>query len=574
MIDPKRLKQDRAVADFKRARQKAAFQQIMARLRGQPADLLAYEDICRHLKAEAAVKRGVQEIPLHAIIGSVGRYKDFTRAFLPKHDNDRERWAGVRTAVLDMKSMSPIDVYQVGDVYFVIDGNHRVSVARELGAKTISARVTEVQTRVPLAPDDNPNEIICKARYAEFLEQTNLDRLRPDVDLYMTFCGHFRGLLVQIAAYQQQLEAEAGGPIPYETAVARWYDERYLPVIEMIREQGILRYFPERTETDLYTLLSERREQIEKSSGWEVDLDEAAAAMTAEQRPRRLGERLRQAMAPPRLADGPAPGEWRKFQSGRHLDRLFTDYLVPIRGGKADWQMLDQVIAMARLDQDRLWGLHVAATPEEAAGARAQAVQERFRQACADAGVGGELALETGDVAETIIRRAVWADLLVLGLRHPPGGRPLARLGHGLTQIIQRSPRPIMVIPVGARRPWRRLLLAYDGSPKADEALFVATYLHLRRPTSLTVLTVVTDYTPPQTLDNAREYLAAHDIHDAAFVLREKPITAAILETAAGHNANFLIMGGFGFRPVKHLMLGSTVDEILRLFRHPVLICR
>jgi nucleotide-binding universal stress UspA family protein len=84
----------------------------------------------------------------------------------------------------------------------------------------------------------------------------------------------------------------------------------------------------------------------------------------------------------------------------------------------------------------------------------------------------------------------------------------------------------------------------------------------------------MTDYTPPEALDKARAYLAERDAHDVTFVLREKPIAAAILDTAVSHHINFLVMGGFGFRPVKHLMLGSTVDELLRRFRHPLLICR
>lgn len=576
MPTPHPLVYNTAVADFRRARKKAAFQQVMARLRGRPADLLAYEDVCRHLKADEAVKMGVQEIPLDAIVGSVGRYKDFTRDFLPKHDSDAERWARVKTAVMDMVGMPPIDVYKVGDVYFVIDGNHRVSVARELGGKTISARVTEVKTRVPLSPDDDPDEIICKARYAEFLEQTNLDVLRPEADLYMTFCGHFRHLLAQIEAYKQQVEAETTQEMTHEAAVARWYDEVYIPVVEMIEAQGMMRQFPERTAADLYVLLSERREEIEHSLGWEVDLDEAAAALAATEarRPRGFGGRLLQAIVPPELADGPEPGQWRKFQTGRNLDRLFADYLVAMGNRKSDWQMLDQVIQLATLDNDRLLGLHVVSSPEDVEGETAQAVQVRFRQQCAAAGVAGELAVEAGNVVETIVKRSVWADLVVLGLEHPPGGRPLQRIGNRTSQIIQRCPRPVLVIPAGAKRPLGRVLLAYDGSPKADEALFVATYLRLRHPISLTVVTVVTEYTPPEALDKARAYLAARGVTDAAFVLRQKPIAAAVLDTAVTHDINFLIMGGFGFQPMMHLMLGSTVDEVLRRFPHPILICR
>ena len=145
-----------AVQDFRQARKQAAVQQLLAHLTGKSAELLAYDDVRQQLRETGTIERGLQEIPLDAIVGSVGRYDDFTRDFMPKKDSDQERWARVKTAVLDMSGMAPIDVYQIGEAYFVRDGNHRVSVARRLGTGTISAHVTEVKTKVPLAVDDDP----------------------------------------------------------------------------------------------------------------------------------------------------------------------------------------------------------------------------------------------------------------------------------------------------------------------------------------------------------------------------------------------------------------------------------
>jgi nucleotide-binding universal stress UspA family protein len=119
-----------------------------------------------------------------------------------------------------------------------------------------------------------------------------------------------------------------------------------------------------------------------------------------------------------------------------------------------------------------------------------------------------------------------------------------------------------------------RLLLAYDGSPKADEALFVATYLASRWPIALTVLTVETDFTSAEDLRSAQQYLEQHGVETAEYVLRQKPTGKAILETAASRETTMIIMGGFGFRPVLKLVLGSTVDTVLRGVRQPLLICR
>ena len=550
--------------------------QLMARLTGKSTDLLAYDVVEKELRVLRTEERGVQEIPLDQIVGSVGRYRDFTREFLPKRDSDAERWARVKAAITDMRGMPPIEVYQVGEVYFVKDGNHRVSVARRLGTDTISAYVTKVETRVPLTADDDPNEVICKARYADFLETTNLDKLRPDADLLLTFCNQFPWFLRQIKAHHEEMKTAV-----WETAVADWYDNVYLPVVLLMREQGIGRNFPDRTEADLYLLVTEHRQELEDALGWEIDTDDAATDLAEIEHERRqnifirLFRKLGDRFIPPELEEGPAPGQWRKQQlaAGRQ-DRLFSDYLIALRGSETDWQMLEQIIPLARWEHDRLLGLHVVASAAEVDSPRVEAVRQRFEARCQEAGLVGEFAVEVGNVADCIIKRAAWADLVVTSLTHPPDLQPLARLGHGFNRLVQSCPRPILAIPTGANSTFDRILLAYDGSPKAAEALFVATYLKIRWPISLVVLTVETEHTSRTTLDRARQYIERYGETDVEYVQRPKPIAEAVLATAAAHDCNEIIMGGFGYRPVKHLVLGSTVDHILRQFRQPVLICR
>lgn len=547
---------------------------MMARLTGQSADLLAYDDVCRAVKSSDGVKQGVHEIALDAIVGSVGRYQDFTRAFWPKNDSDEERWVRVKTAVNDMVGMPPIDVYKVGDVYFVIDGNHRVSIARQIGSDSITARVTEVSLRVPLSAEDNPDELICKARYAEFLVKTNLDVLRPGADLLLTFCGQYYQLLDQIEAHAALL-AQKGEPVDDETAVTRWYDEVYLPVLRHIQAQGIMRLFPERTNADMYILFSERRAELESELGWEIEPETAVSDLVTGkiERPKGLAGWL-QSLVPPELVEGPAPGRWREFQATRAMGRLFADYLVGIRGSETDWHMLNEVVRLAQRDNDRLLGLHVVHQESERHSKTVANIRERFLQTCTEAGLVGEFAVEVGSVRDIIVKRAAFADLVVLNLAHPPGPQASERLGNRFSQLVQRCPRPILAVPSGAQIQMERAMLAYDGSPKADEALFVATYLASRWPLSLTVVTVETEYTSAEALERARTYMAEHGIMDVNYVLRPLPIAEAVLETAETYNIDYLIMGGFGFRPMMHLMLGSTVDTILRRFKHPILICR
>lgn len=563
-----------AVEDFKRARRSAAMQNMMARLTGESADLVAYDDVCRAIKSSDEVIQGIYEIPLDAIVGSVGRYQDFTRAFWPKNDSDEERWVRVKTAVNDMVGMPPIDVYKVGEVYFVIDGNHRVSIARQIGSDTITARVTEVPLRVPLSADDNPDEIICKARYAEFLEQTNLDVLRPQADLMLTFCGQYYQLLDQIEAHSELL-AQKGEVFDEATAVCRWYDDVYLPVLRHIQAQGIMRLFPERTSADMYILFSERRAELESALGWEIEPETAVSQLVTDEieKPKGLAGWL-QSLVPTEFVEGPKPGRWREFQATREMGRLFADYLVGLRGSDTDWVMLDEVIRLAKRDNDRLLGLHVVPDASELDNTAVKEIRDRFMQTCADAGLVGEFAAEVGSVSDTIVKRAAFADLVVLNLTHPPGPQPRERLGNRFSQLVQRCPRPILAVPSHAKIRMERLLLAYDGSPKADEALFVAAYLATRWPLSLTVVTVETEHTSVDALERARTYLSENVVKEATYVLGQRPIAEAVLETAVAHNIDYLVMGGFGFRPMMHLMLGSTVDTILRRFKHPMLICR
>jgi nucleotide-binding universal stress UspA family protein len=450
-------------------------------------------------------------------------------------------------------------------------------VARQLGSETIAAYVTEVLSRVPLTENADPDELICTERHLEFLEKTNLDNLRPDVNLTMTFAGHYRRLLDQIEGHQNLMAQRRGEQVPYAQAVAAWYDDVYMPVIRIVRQQGILHSFPERTEADMYVLLSERRDHLEEVLGWSLDAETAVSDLVKRAQARRgaeVGSRLREAMTPLGLEDGPQPGEWRRYMlSVRNYDRLFTKILVPVRGVPQDWHMVQAALDVARREKGRLMGLHVVDDEDQMESAAVNRIKQIFNGRCEDAGIRGDLVVAVGNVARTITERAAWADLVTITLMHPPSKKKLKRLGSGFNTLIQRSPRPLLVLPGGRGSGMKRAMLAYDGSPKASEALFVAAYLAVRWHTQLTILTVETKYTSAESVEIAKEYLEEYNVA-ADFILRQGNIGDLVLETTAVHNCDLVIMGGFGFRPVPHLMLGSTVDHMLRECKQPMLVCR
>ncbi len=570
---------DQALEDFRRARQEAALRQLLYRVSGRSDDLLAYSDLSDKLAITDTVERGLQEIPLKAIVGSVGRARDFTRDFLPRHDSDAERWANVKAAVLDMKGWSPIDVYQLGDVYFVKDGNHRVSVARQLGNKTIAAHVTEIETRLSLDAGDDPNAVISRANYLDFLEKTRLDESRPQADFQLTFSNHYATFLAQIERHKERVEA-GGSPLSFPQAAAAWYDDVYLPVLKMIRKQGIMRNFQDHTESDMYVLLSERREELDEALGWRVKpqsaLSEWAASLAGSRSPKlsRLGTRLRGALAP-ELVDGPPPGEWRR-QRGVSIkgESLFNDILVSLQGTAIDWHLLDNTLLVAQREQASVWAIHAVSSQDELDNADTGRIHAEFLRRCAAAGVEGQFAAEVGVEGQLLVERAAWVDLVTTNLTFATDSSPPRRLSSAVDRLVKRCPRPILVMAGEEESPMDRALLAYDGSAKADEALFVATYLAVRWRISLTVLTVITGYTEAQMLDRARRYLIGNNLVNVTYVLAEQPIAEAVFETAAAQDSNLLIMGGFGYRPVRHLVLGSTVDTVLAHYRMPALICR
>ena len=572
-----------AKRDFQRARKRAAMQSLLARLTGRSDQLLSFDDVRQKLKATVSGKRQLRDIPLDAIVGSVGRASDFTRDFLPRDESDQERWARVKAAMNQLVGVPPIEVYQIGEAYFVLDGNHRVSVARESGHSHIQAYVTELQSRVPLSPHTSPDDLIVKAEYAQFLERSSLDEARPNADLAMSVPGNYALLEAEIEALRATLAEEREQSVTFEEAAATWYDTMYLPIAQIIRTQGILRDFPERSEADLYVWIAQHRAELEQALGWQIEPDIAASDL-ASQRGRsrarfaaRIGELLRGAFTPSALESGPPPGTWRQVRHATPEDEhLVADLLVALDGTASGWRALDHAVFIAQQERARLAGLHAVATEHQRGSDAAQAVRAEFERRCADASVQGRLAIEVGDAASLISDRARWIDLVVVSLSYPPGQEPIKRLRSGFRALVQRCPRPILAVPGAASTASRpqRALLPYDGSLKSEEALFVATYLALHWKLALEVVTVAEgEQTTSAALDRARAYLEAHAVA-ATYTLAHGPVGDAILTAADEHASDVILMGGYGFNALLEIMLGSSVDQVLRESRRPVLICQ
>ncbi len=237
---------------FNDARRRAMFNDTMSILTHHTTTLVPFEAVRTRLRSTSEIQRGTQMIPLDAIVGSVGRYRDFTREFLPRSANVSERWRRLDEAYNRMDNIPAIDVYKLGDVYFVRDGNHRVSVARTNGSTFIEATVTEIPLKTPVTPDMNVDGIILAVEEADFLERTDLNQLRPDASIKFTAPGRYAQVLHHIEVHRWYLGLERDAEISYAEAVASWYDNVYLPAVEAVRVSGLMADFPGRTDADLY----------------------------------------------------------------------------------------------------------------------------------------------------------------------------------------------------------------------------------------------------------------------------------------------------------------------------------
>lgn len=269
---------------YNRMKRQAQRQDLIARLQGKSNDLLPYEAIAHLLKNFEHKQLTEQRfIELDKIVGSVGRHREFTREFMPREGISFDRWAGINSAMLGASGVPPVEVYQVGDVYFVADGNHRVSVARANGLREIPAYVTLIPVDPGLAPGDTLDEAIVKVECLQFLAQTRLTERCGELDIHFSKPGGFPRLLQHIYAYSELLavaDPEVRTP-SFPAAAAEWYDAVYLPVIAAIRQRRLARRFKGATDSDLYVwLVSELiplAELIEDPDPPQVAVDELLA---------------------------------------------------------------------------------------------------------------------------------------------------------------------------------------------------------------------------------------------------------------------------------------------------------
>ena len=267
----------RVRSDFSRARFKSFLNRVQAVISGRPTRLLSYDDVKSALHIGGPVYRGVQTVRVDQIVGSLNRYHQFDRAFLPVEDTTGSRWQSVDRAFYEEVSLPPVVLYKVGQVYFVVDGHHRVSVAREQGQEFIEADVRECATRVNITPDLKPEDLTILGEKVDFLERTHIDDLRPDSRIRLTVPDGFDRMLQHIAVHRYFMGLDLKRDVSEQEAITHWYDTVYMPIVKVIRQSKILKEFPGKTEADLYLWVLDHQRYLAEEEGQKLQPPEAAA---------------------------------------------------------------------------------------------------------------------------------------------------------------------------------------------------------------------------------------------------------------------------------------------------------
>ena len=257
--------------DFLRARRRQVLARLAAWLRRAPDDvniMLPFDEVVAALGRLGERRLGLQVITLDSIVGSVDRSREFDRRFRPTSAQVRERWQRLALAQRRGEPIPPIEVFRVGDMHFVVDGHHRVSVAHALGLKTIDAYVTEVITRLSPNGVRYRGDLLVKDYRRIFLDRVPLvGEARRSVTL--TDPWDYAELAESVEAWGFRLMQDEGLYLDRTTVSQRWYDEEFVPVVRMLRQAGMIET---QTEAEAYMWVACERYRLIRTHRWDDDV--------------------------------------------------------------------------------------------------------------------------------------------------------------------------------------------------------------------------------------------------------------------------------------------------------------
>ena len=260
--------------DFLRVRRRQVMSRLAQWLRRSPDDvniMLPFDEVVAALGRTGERRLGLQVITLDSIVGTVDRSREFDRRFRPTSGQVRERWQRLALAQRRGESVPPIEVYRVGDMHFVEDGHHRVSVAHALGLKTIDAYVTEVTTRLSPEGVRYRGDLLVKDYRRIFLDRVPLTgEARGAIELVDPW--DYAELAEAIEAWGFRLMQDEGRFLDRSEVARRWHDDEFVPVVRMLRQAGMIET---QTEAEAYMWVACERYKLMRTHRWDDDVIEA-----------------------------------------------------------------------------------------------------------------------------------------------------------------------------------------------------------------------------------------------------------------------------------------------------------
>jgi len=264
--------------DFYKARNKAFINEIQHFLTPEEASLISLNDVKQMLKPSNESYEGMKVIPIEKIVGSEGRYNDFDNRFFPKSSHLKNRWQHVDEASLKSINLPPIKVYEIAGLYFVRDGNHRVSVAKSKGTEFIDAEVVSLQSEIVLKKPDNLQDIVKQIINYEkrvFYSETCFGDITDYWCLDFSRTGRYDVIYNHILTHKYYQNQKRQDEITMEEAVMSWFNNVYVPIATIINQKHMLRSFPKRTVGDLYVWIVRYWDDLKQKFGNDVSLDNA-----------------------------------------------------------------------------------------------------------------------------------------------------------------------------------------------------------------------------------------------------------------------------------------------------------
>jgi hypothetical protein len=268
-----------AERDFYRAKTKALTSRIFGILRPSLFELMPFDEAKRLIKPQGEMYRGVTSVRLADIVGSEGRYRDFNRFFFPKKEHLKSRWTGIDELQYKDVILPPVVLYEMGGLYFVRDGNHRVSVARAKGQEFIDAEVVSLKSEIQLAPDMSIQDIkraVVEYEKQRFYRETNYVNVVGSDDLVFSEPGRYDTIKEHVLVHKYFLNQNMAEEIPFHEALFSWHENVYQPICQAIEAENLLSLFPGRTVSDLYLFLVAHWDELKRTFGRFVEIGEAA----------------------------------------------------------------------------------------------------------------------------------------------------------------------------------------------------------------------------------------------------------------------------------------------------------